>query len=49
MRRISLIDLNRAIIEGISFTLIELTEENKLIITDTVDAYNDAILAIQNK
>lgn len=43
MRRYALISLEKAMVEGISYTLIELAEGRKLIISDTIDAYNEAV------
>ncbi len=46
MRTIAKESLDKAIIEGLSFTISELAENGKAIVSDTFDAYNDAVLSV---
>lgn len=46
MRRLAEASLERAMIEGIVFTANEQFEENLLLGTDMIDAYNDAVLVV---
>lgn len=46
MRTIAKESLDKAIIEGLSFTISELALGEKAIIHDTFDAYNDAVLSV---
>ncbi len=46
MRTIAKESLDKAIIEGLSFTISELAESGKAIVSDTFDAYNDAVLSV---
>lgn len=43
MRKLAETSLESAMIEGLSFTILELAEEKKPIIEDTIDAYNQAV------
>lgn len=46
MRAIAKESLDKAIIEGLSFTISELAQNEKAIVSDTFDAYNDAVLSV---
>ena len=46
MREKALKSLDEAIVEGLSFTIKDLTDKEALIHPDTIDAYNDALLNI---
>ena len=46
MRAIAKESLDKAIIEGLSFTISELAQNEKAIIPDTFDAYNDAVMSV---
>ncbi len=46
MREKALKSLDEAIVEGLSFTIKDLTDREALIHPDTIDAYNDALLNI---
>lgn len=46
MRAIAKESLDKAIIEGLSFTISELAQNEKAIISDTFDAYNDAVMSV---
>ncbi len=43
MRKLCEKNLEEAMLEGFKFTLVELIEENKIIGSDSIDAYNDII------
>ena len=50
MRRYAAESLDKAIVEGLAFTIKELAINNRLIIADTIHAYNEAVLKnIQGK
>ncbi|MFI3324925.1 MAG: bis(5'-nucleosyl)-tetraphosphatase (symmetrical) YqeK [Clostridia bacterium] len=48
MRKLADESLEEAMIYGLSFTIVELAKENKLIIKDSIEAYNNALM-IQGK
>ncbi len=46
MREVAKESLDKAIIEGLSFTISELAQSEKAIVQDTFNAYNDAVLSV---
>lgn len=48
MRRIAYESLDKAIVEGLAFTISDLVERREPIVPDTIDAYNDAVLAVRH-
>lgn len=48
MRKTAYKSLEKAIIDGIAFTITDLAKERELIIRDTIDAYNDAVWAVKH-
>ena len=46
LRRIARKDIDKAIKEGIAFTLKDLVEHGDTIVPETIDAYNDAVQAV---
>ncbi len=49
MREKSKRSLEEAIVEGLGFTITDLIERERIIHPDTVDAYNDAMYAVQKR
>ncbi len=46
MREVAKESLDKAIIEGLSFTISDLAQSEKAIVQDTFNAYNDAVLSV---
>ena len=49
MRQAAYENLDKAIVEGIAFTISDLAKRNDPIVSETIDAYNDAVLAVCGK
>ena len=47
MRKTAYKNLDKAIVEGIAFTISDLAKNRDVIVTDSVDAYNDAVWAVK--
>ncbi|MBO5253931.1 MAG: bis(5'-nucleosyl)-tetraphosphatase (symmetrical) YqeK [Clostridia bacterium] len=47
MRKAAYKNLDKAIVEGIAFTISDLAKNRDVIVTDSVDAYNDAVWAVK--
>ena len=48
MRKTAYKNLDKAIVEGIAFTIGDLAERRDPIVPETIDAYNDAVWAVRN-
>jgi nicotinate-nucleotide adenylyltransferase len=48
MRKIAYESLDKAIVEGIAFTIGDLAKRRDPIVPETIDAYNDAVLAVRH-
>ncbi len=48
MREAAYESLDKAIVEGLSFTISDLANRRDPIVPETIDAYNDAVLAVRN-
>lgn len=48
MREKAVRSLDEAIVEGLAFTIKDLIDAQRVVHTDTIDAYNDALMNIQN-
>ncbi|MCI5652414.1 bis(5'-nucleosyl)-tetraphosphatase (symmetrical) YqeK [Anaeromassilibacillus senegalensis] len=48
MRKTAYKNLDKAIVEGIAFTITELAKSRDPIVPDTIDAYNDAVWAVRH-
>ena len=49
MRETAKRSLEEAIVEGLQFTIAELVEAAAPVDRDSIDAYNDAVLAVQSR
>ena len=48
MRKTAYKSLDKAIVEGIAFTICDLAKDRDAIVPDTIDAYNDAVWAVRH-
>lgn len=48
MRKAAYKNLDKAIVEGIAFTISDLAKNRDAIVTDSIDAYNDAVRAVRH-
>ena len=48
MRKTAYKSLDRAIVEGIAFTVGALLKDREPVVPETVDAYNDAVWAVRH-
>lgn len=48
MRKAAYKSLDKAIVEGIAFTITELAKDRAPIVPETIDAYNDAVWALRH-